>query len=346
MQFDNPMLRQRGRASIEFLGQLLAARAPVRTRVSEDLAKAGVSAQTLPEDIDKGVAQYEAALEGSDAFHAMELIADWHYRTYGGIASDAFEEIEPDLAADIEGLQTGPSTLTLDPNFKAPSYWKGVDFHRTQGGWDGHPHMGYVHGELIHKRLMDAIGASSILEQRRSVAASAPKDSYRRILDMGCSSGHYTMMLAQTYPQAKITGVELSARMLEHAHRCANLKGYDWDLYQCAAETTPFDDASFDLVTSYILLHEMPASAIETLFAEAYRLLAPGGDLLMTDVPRYADMDKLAIVKADRDARDGGEPHWRSAAQLDVAALARQVGFEAVTTTSGYPYSVVGTKPS
>ncbi|MEM7568947.1 MAG: class I SAM-dependent methyltransferase [Pseudomonadota bacterium] len=345
MTFDDPSLRQRGRASIDFLGQLLMARAPVRKQIAIDLAQAGVSADTLPDDIDAGVAAYEGALAGSDAFHAMELIADWHYRRYGAIVTDAFEEIEPALAGEIAALETGTASLTLDPDFKPPAYWKGVDFHRTEGGWDGHAHMGYIHGELIHKKLVNVLSDTGIFKQRGVAAARAPKDQYARILDMGCSSGHYTTMLAQTYPQAKITGVELSARMLEHAHRTANLKGYDWDLYQCAAEDTPFADASFDLVTSYILLHEMPASAIEAMFVEAFRLLEPGGDMVMSDVPRYADMDRLAIVKADRDARDGGEPHWRSAAKLDVAALARSIGFDAVTTTEAYPYSVIATKP-
>ncbi|MEM6682983.1 MAG: class I SAM-dependent methyltransferase [Pseudomonadota bacterium] len=345
MTFDNPDLSQRGRASIDFLGQLLLARAPIRKQMEEDLATAGVTAETLPDDIDEGIAQYEAALDSSNASNAMDLIADWHFRTYGAIVTEAFEDIRLDLEPELQALTQGSAKLFLDPEFTAPTYWQGVDFHRTEGGWDGHDHMGYIHGELVHKKLFSAIGMNSIFKQRAAAAGRAPKQRYARILDMGCSSGHYTSMLAQTYPDAKITGIELSARMLEHALRTANLKGYDWQLYQGAAEATMFADESFDLVTSYILLHEMPADAIEAMFAEAYRLLEPGGDMVMTDVPRYADMDQLAIVKADRDARDGGEPHWRSAAQLDVAAVAERLGFCNVSTTAGYPFTIIATKP-
>lgn len=344
MKFDDPALRQRGRASIDFIGQLLKARGPVNDQIKRDLKAANIAADTLPDDIDAGIAAYEDALSESNAFCAMELIADWHYRRYGAITTEVFEEVEQELAPELERLMDGPASLTLHPDFKAPEYWKGVDFHRTEGGWDGHPHMGYIHGELIHKKLVGLLARDGIFKQRREAAQRAPKSCYRRILDMGCSSGHYTLMLAEVYPEAQIVGIELSARMLEHAFRTANHHGFAWDLHQSAAENTPFEDASFDLVTSYILLHEMPARAIQAMFKEAFRLLEPGGDLMMSDVPRYADMDKLAIVKADREAQYGGEPHWRSAAQLDLVAAAKQAGFEKASTTGVFPHSVIARK--
>jgi SAM-dependent methyltransferase len=344
MKFNDPALRQRGRASIDFLGQLLHARRPVNDQIMRDLDTANITADTLPDDIDAGIAAYENALKDSKAFGALQLIADWHYRRYGAITTEVFDEIKEELAPDLERLMEGPARITIDPDFKAPDYWQGVDFHRTEGGWDGHPHMGYIHGELIHKKLVGGRARDNIFEQRRQAAKKAPRATYRRILDMGCSSGHYTLMLAQVYPAAQIVGAELSRRMLEHALRTANYHGLAWDLHQCAAEATPFDDASFDLVTSYILLHEMPANAIKEMFREAYRLLEPGGDLLMSDVPRYADMNKLDIVKADREAILGGEPHWRSAAQLDLVAAAKEAGFQEASTSGGYPHSLIARK--
>lgn len=345
MKFEDPRLRQRGRASIDFLGQLIAARGAVRVQIDDDIKSANVSSETLPDDIDTANDVMEGALEASNAFHALDLIAEWHSRRYGAIVTEVFEEIEPELSPILETLLTGKASLTLDPELQAPDYWNGVDFHRTEGGWDGHPHMGYIHGELIHKKLIDVLSPTGIFKQRGEVARMAPKDHYRRILDMGCSSGHYTTMLAQAYPEAKIVGVDLSARMLEHALRTANNTGLAWELHQCAAENTPFEDGSFDFVTSYILLHEMPAKAIRAMFSEAFRLLEPGGDLVMSDVPRYADMDKIAVWKADREAKYGGEPHWRSSASLDLAALARDIGFESVSASGIYPHVLIASKP-
>lgn len=204
--------------------------------------------------------------------------------------------------------------------------------------------MGYIHGEIIHKKIVGRFFPGGIFQQRRDVAAMAPRRDYARIIDMGCSSGHYTTALAEIYPEAQIFGVDLSARMLEHAWRTANANGWNWQLSQQAAEATDFADGAFDFVTSYIILHEMPSDAIHTLFAEAYRLLEPGGDMLMSDVTRYADMDKLAVWKADRGAKFGGEPHWRESASLNLADVARAAGFTDVTTTGPYPYVVQGHK--
>jgi SAM-dependent methyltransferase len=206
--------------------------------------------------------------------------------------------------------------------------------------------MGYVHGEIIHKKLVARFFPDGIFKQRRDVAAMAPRSDYARILDMGCSSGHFTSALAEVFPDAQITGVDLSARMLEHAHRTANAHGWNWQLYQRPAEATDFPDASFDLVTSYILLHEVPETANRAIFAEAFRVLEPGGDLLMSDVTRFADLDKLSAWKADRGARFGGEPFWRESAGLDLAVIARDAGFEAVEATGIYPHVVWARKPA
>jgi ubiquinone/menaquinone biosynthesis C-methylase UbiE len=134
--------------------------------------------------------------------------------------------------------------------------------------------------------------------------------------------------------------------MLEHAWRTANANGWAWQLSQQPAEATDFEDASFDLVASYIILHEMPADAIRKVFAEAFRLLEKGGDMIMSDVTRYADMDRLSVWKADRGAMFGGEPHWRESASLDLEEVARAAGFVDVTTRGPYPYVIQGRKPA
>lgn len=346
MELQNPLLRQRGRASIDFLGLIAKAAGPIFAKVDADLAAKGVTAEALPDDLDARNDAVEAALANSKAHSLQNLLGDWHGRVHGPVAIKAFEEIEADLAPAMAAAEQGPATLHLDPAFEAPAYWDGVEFHRTAGGWEGHKHMGYAHGEIIHKKMVDRVFPGGIFKQRRTVAEMAPRRDYARILDMGCSSGHFTTALAETFPDAQIVGIDLSARMLEHAWRTANARGWDWALYQRAAEDTGFDDASFDLVTSYILLHELPTDTVRALLAEVFRVLTLGGDLIMSDVTRYADLDKLAAWKADRGARMGGEPHWRASAQLDLAALAREAGFEEAKADGLYPHVLTARKPA
>lgn len=343
-------LSQRGRASVDFLAHLFRGSADIRKRTQALEAELATDLESLPDDLDTRNAHMESKLASSPAFRCRELVGEWHARYHGRIAREAFDEVTGRVVPQLESLDSGPASLETAPGDDSPDYWAGVEFHRTAGGWDGSEFHGAIHGELIHRKMVDAIFPGGIFRQRRMVAGLAPRDSYRRILDMGCSTGHFTTALAEAYPGAEIYGVDLSPRNLEHARRQANLNDWGWQLYQRPAEQCGFDDNQFDLVASYILLHELPVGAIHAVFKEAWRVLEPGGDLLMSDVTRYADLDKLAQWRADRGAMYGGEPHWRASASLDLVAVARDAGFVDVVGAyegpGNYPYVIRGRKPS
>ena len=342
-----PKLRQRGRASVDFLAHVFHGTTGVRKGVQEELSTRFGDGSSLPDDLDERHQAVTGVLSSEPGYRVQQTIGEWHSRQHGLIAMNAFEELKPGVTELLARYDEGPSRLIADEDFKAPDYFDGVEIHRTRGGWDGHPYMGFVHGEIVHRLIVEATYPGGIFKQRRMVAGLAPRDSYGRILEMGCSTGHFTRALAATYPDAEITGVDVSIRTLEHALRTGNSCGYRWQLYLRAAEDTGFDDEHFDLVTSYILLHEMPADAIRASFAEAYRVLKPGGDLLMSDVARYAHLNKVQEWQADQLARFGGEPFWRESASLDLVAALADAGFEEVDGRAignqGYPYPYVVT---
>ena len=345
----NPELRQRGRAEVGFMVNMFKGSVELRKRADEEINAAVEDVDKLPEDMEARSELIEPRIKNSRSKRVSSLIGEWHARNHANVCERAFEDIFPSIKDGLEALDNGAAQLFLDPDFKAPAYWDGVDFHRTEGGWDGHEYAGYVHAEIIHRKIVNATFPGGLFVPRRKIAARAPKESYKTILDMGCSTAHFTQALQETYPDAKITGVDLSARTLEHARRVANAHGWDWKLYQRAAEDTGFENESFGLVASYILLHEVPVSAIEAIFAEAFRVLEPGGDMIMSDVTRYADVDKLTAWKMDQGAKYGGEPHWRESASADLAAIAKKVGFVDVNAAGdaprNYPYVVQGRKP-
>ena len=94
---------------------------------------------------------------------------------------------------------------------------------------------------------------------------------------MGVSSGFHTLaVLADAFPNAEISGCDVSRAMLEQAQRVANERQLKWETsYVGRAEDTRLPAGSFDLVSSFILLHELPADMNRAFFAEAFRLLEP-----------------------------------------------------------------------
>ncbi|MCS6987562.1 MAG: class I SAM-dependent methyltransferase [Sphingomonadaceae bacterium] len=346
-------LRQRGRAEMEFLVDLALAARPLEARWRAEIEDAGLTADALPEDLDARHAVVERALARSDAFATAALVGDFASVEHGRAAQAAFDEVADALRPRLAELEAqGPATLEANPQLVPPAYWDGVWFHRTTGGWNGHPEMGFIHGELIHRHYVARTFPGDIFAQRARVLSRLPQAArakVRTVCELGTSSGHYTVALQRTLPDAHITGVELSLPMLRQAQRVANAHGWPWRLVQGPAEATGLPGNSFDLVTSYILLHELPAEAANAVWREAYRLCRPGGWVLMADVTPYRALDRLAAWRADWLARRGGEPWWRESASMDHAEAARQAGFVDVTEGgldgAPYPWVTLGRKP-
>ncbi|SUA81268.1 Malonyl-CoA O-methyltransferase BioC [Nocardia otitidiscaviarum] len=98
----------------------------------------------------------------------------------------------------------------------------------------------------------------------------------RRILDVGCGSG--PLFAALRDRGATLTGIDSSARMLEHARR--RLGGEANLLRADLADPLPFPDAAFDDVVASLVLHYLQDWAPP--LAELRRVLASGGRLLVS----------------------------------------------------------------
>ena len=98
-----------------------------------------------------------------------------------------------------------------------------------------------------------------------------------RVLDAGCGSGRLTVALARA--GADVTGIDTNARQLEHARSRAHAAGVELTLLEADFDARlPFDDASFDAVTSRLSL--MAAGDPGATLSELRRVLEPGGRLV------------------------------------------------------------------
>lgn len=103
-----------------------------------------------------------------------------------------------------------------------------------------------------------------------------------RVLDVGCGPGGLLEQVAQLRPDAAVTGVDASARMVElAAARLAPLS--DERRVVCGdVRDLPFEDASTDLVAAVLTAHHW--EDLGAGCAEVARVLAPGGSVLVVEM--------------------------------------------------------------
>lgn len=234
------------------------------------------------------------------------------------------ESLREMLGAGIEDAYTPE----LDPDLKLPAYYHYVDTHQHPGGLWSDEIAGLVY-EFGARSTTPLLGDSHDELHSRFTKAVSTRRKFRRILDMGCGFGKSTLPFIRKFPEAKIDGVDLSQSCLmvaAHTARKSKLKNVRYR--QRDVRATGLRAGSYDLVTSTMLLHEMPAESVERLMKEAYRLLQPGG--LMAHLDFYIIPDELTrFLHLGHSARNN-EPFMPELVHVDLPKLLTGIGFEKV----------------
>ncbi|WP_439532788.1 class I SAM-dependent methyltransferase [Polymorphobacter sp.] len=204
-----------------------------------------------------------------------------------------------------------------------PDWYTDWDIHLQPGGIWSSAKAARVY-ELGARLVM--LGENDDYRFHRLFADTAvPKRAYRRIVDLGCGFGKSAWPLKQAFPEAEVIGIDLARPCLDLARqRCAE-RQLDVTFIAADACATGLADGCADLVTSTMLIHEMPGDALAALYREAARLLAPGGSLRFLDFQHRGDRlrDRMIDEHGDRN----NEPFLPPMLAQDQTALARDAGF-------------------
>jgi arsenite methyltransferase len=105
-----------------------------------------------------------------------------------------------------------------------------------------------------------------------------------RVLDLGSGAGTDSLIAAQMVGEhGHVTGIDMTPEMLAKARAAATEMGAsNVEFVESEAERLPFLDESFDVVISNGVIDLIPDK--DAVFAELFRVLAPGGHIQIADV--------------------------------------------------------------
>jgi len=151
-----------------------------------------------------------------------------------------------------------------------------------------------------------------------------------RILDAACGTGRFLRFVKQAWPRIGASGLDLSEAYLAEARH--HLRPYrDVGLHAGNAESMPFADASFDVVTSIYLFHEIPPEVRRIVAAEFARVLKPGGRLIFMDSLQHGDVENYDAL-LETFPVSFHEPFFASYTREDLPALFAAAGLEPVSS--------------
>lgn len=236
-----------------------------------------------------------------------------------------------DLPVAAERKAEGRGTEVYSPELAEdlPAYYL-QNFHFQTGGY-----LTEESAELYDMQVEVLFSGTANAMRRQCLVPIADyirgKDQRKlKLLDIACGTGRFIRFVKQAFPRLTVTGSDLSAAYLEEAR--AHLKSHRDIEYKIAkAEALPFEDASFDIVTSIYLFHEVPPPIRREIAKEYARVLKPGGLLVFMDSLQTGDTPEFDAM-LDSFPANFHEPFYKGYLREDLRAIFTEAGVQVVDT--------------
>jgi ubiquinone/menaquinone biosynthesis C-methylase UbiE len=188
---------------------------------------------------------------------------------------------------------------------------------------------------ISHGRGYEIFGTVFFVGRRRHVfqrlaqlSGARPGD---RVLDVGCGTGYLTRLMAETVtPSGTVLGIDPSPGVLAHARRTTRQPHCTYE--DGIAEDLAAPDASYDVAVTSLMVHHLPEPIRGRAIGEMFRVLRPGGRVLVADFrPPSSRIGRHLVGALTGPAMEHNAVHL-------LQPLVREAGFTRIATGDLHPW--------
>lgn len=125
-------------------------------------------------------------------------------------------------------------------------------------------------------------GTTERLFKRKVLLENLPMRGNEQVLDICCANGNGTKIINSFFKEGTIYGIDLNPKMIFQAKRNSKkIHNIEFRVGDCS--NIPFQENTFDIVTSFLALHELPTRFLPKVILEIKRVLKSDGYMLVFD---------------------------------------------------------------
>jgi tRNA (cmo5U34)-methyltransferase len=132
-------------------------------------------------------------------------------------------------------------------------------------------------------------------------AAAAVTPKAKRLLDVGCGAGNYSLKMLQKIPDLDVTLIDLSRPMLDRAReRVGAATRGNVTVLQSDIRDANLGEGQFDIIVAGAVLHHLrEISEWHSVFAKFHKSLSPGGSIWICDMVEH-EIPAIGKLLTDR----------------------------------------------
>ena len=219
-----------------------------------------------------------------------------------------------------------------------PSYYLQNFHHQTDGYLSKHSAEIYdLQVEILFNGTADSMRRRILAPLKRGLKNFSSQTSKKvKVLDIATGTGRTLQQIQSALPEVELYGLDLSGSYLKQASKY--LSSRNGDLVQLTkgnAENMPYASNSFQALTCVFLFHELPRDARQNVLNECFRLLEPGGVLILADSIQIEDSPKFTPIM-ENFHKIFHEPFYRDYIIDDINFRLESSGFSSISSESHF----------